>query len=72
AWSTFVRNHAQAVLACDFFVAVTATFRMFYIFVVLFTPREGSTPSSGTSVRGLRFSVGGLAGKIGRARLSVN
>ena len=34
-WSTFVRNHAGAVLACDFFVAVTATFRVFYIFVVL-------------------------------------
>jgi putative transposase len=28
AWSTFVRNHARAVLACDFFVAVTATFRI--------------------------------------------
>ena len=26
-WSTFVRNHASAVLACDFFVAITATFR---------------------------------------------
>jgi hypothetical protein len=26
AWSTFVRNHARAVLACDFFVVVTATF----------------------------------------------
>src|SRR4029453_2568980 len=25
-WSTFVRNHASAVLACDFCVAVTATF----------------------------------------------
>jgi transposase InsO family protein len=35
AWSTFVRNHAQSVLACDFFVAVTVTFRMLYIFVVL-------------------------------------
>jgi len=30
-----VRNHASAVLACDFFVAVTATFRVFYVFVVL-------------------------------------
>jgi putative transposase len=29
-WSTFVRNHASAVLACDFFVAITATFRVFY------------------------------------------
>jgi hypothetical protein len=34
-WSTFVRNHASAVLACDFFVAITATFRVFYVFVVL-------------------------------------
>jgi transposase InsO family protein len=34
-WSTFVRNHAGAVLACDFFVVVTATFRVFYVFVVL-------------------------------------
>jgi hypothetical protein len=26
AWSTFVRNHARSVLACDFFVAVTCRF----------------------------------------------
>src|SRR5205814_4069914 len=35
AWSAFVRNHARSVLACDFFVTVTATFRILYIFVVL-------------------------------------
>jgi transposase InsO family protein len=34
-WSTFVHNHANTVLACDFFVAISATFRMFYVFVVL-------------------------------------
>src|SRR6202011_4784373 len=34
-WSTFVRNHAHAVLACDFFVAATATFHVCYVFVVL-------------------------------------
>jgi hypothetical protein len=34
-WSTFVRNHAGSVLACDFFVVVTARFRVFYVFVVL-------------------------------------
>ena len=34
-WSTFVRNHASAVIACDFFVAITATFRVLYVFVVL-------------------------------------
>jgi putative transposase len=32
---TFLKNHAAAVLACDFFVAVTATFRMLYVFVVI-------------------------------------
>jgi putative transposase len=35
AWSTFVRNHARSMLACDFFVAVTATFRVVYVFVVM-------------------------------------
>ena len=35
AWSTFVRNHARDVLACDFFVTVTARFRLVYVFVVL-------------------------------------
>jgi hypothetical protein len=34
-WSTFVRNHARGMLGCDFFVVVTATFRVFYVFVVL-------------------------------------
>jgi transposase InsO family protein len=34
-WSTFVRTHAQAIVACDFCVAVTATFRFFYVFVIL-------------------------------------
>jgi len=34
-WKTFVRNHASAILACDFFVTVTASFRVLYILVVL-------------------------------------
>jgi putative transposase len=29
-WQTFVRNHAQAIVACDFCVVVTATFRLLY------------------------------------------
>jgi hypothetical protein len=32
-WATFLRNHAQAIIACDFLVAVTATFRIVYVFV---------------------------------------
>lgn len=34
-WATFVRNQAQALVACDFCVGVTATFRVLYVFVAL-------------------------------------
>ncbi len=34
-WSIFLKYHARAVLACGFFVVVTATFRMLYVFVVI-------------------------------------
>ncbi len=34
-WRTFVRNHAQAMVACDFCVVVTATFHLLYVFVVI-------------------------------------
>ena len=31
----FVRNHANAIIACDFFTSVTATFQALYVFVVI-------------------------------------
>src|SRR5206468_2559688 len=34
-WMTFVRNHAKAIIACDFFIVVTATFRLVYVFVIM-------------------------------------
>ena len=34
-WSTFIRNHAKGIVACDFCVAVTVTFRLLYVFVVI-------------------------------------
>jgi transposase InsO family protein len=34
-WRTFVRNHAQAIVACDFCAVITATFRLLYVFVVM-------------------------------------
>jgi putative transposase len=34
-WATILRNHAHAIIACDFLVAVTATFRQVYVFVVM-------------------------------------
>ena len=34
-WATLLRNHARAIIACDCFVAVTATFRLLYVFVLI-------------------------------------
>ena len=34
-WATFLRNHAHEIVACDFFVAVTAGFRILYVCVAL-------------------------------------
>jgi putative transposase len=34
-WLTFVRNNAQVIVACDFFVVVNATFRTLYVFVMM-------------------------------------
>lgn len=34
-WLAFVRNHAQAIVACDFFVLVTARFRILYVIMAL-------------------------------------
>jgi putative transposase len=34
-WMTFVRNHAKAIIAADFFIVVTATFRVLYVLVIM-------------------------------------
>ncbi len=34
-WSTFLKNHASAIVACDFCVVVTANFRVLYVFVLI-------------------------------------
>jgi transposase InsO family protein len=34
-WSTFIRNHAHELVACDFFVSITARFRILYVFVAV-------------------------------------
>ena len=34
-WMTFVRNHAQGMLACDFFVSITVRFHILYVFVIM-------------------------------------
>jgi putative transposase len=35
SWRTFVRNHAQSIVACDFLVVVTARFRTLYVFLLM-------------------------------------
>jgi hypothetical protein len=34
-WRTFVRNHAQSIVARDFLVVVTARFRTLYVFLLM-------------------------------------
>jgi hypothetical protein len=34
-WATFVKNHAKGIVACDFLVTVTASFRIMYVFVAM-------------------------------------
>ena len=34
-WSTFVRNHAKAIIATDFLTVVTARFQFLYVLVVM-------------------------------------
>jgi putative transposase len=34
-WSTFLKNHADAIIACDFCVVASATFRILYVLVVM-------------------------------------
>jgi transposase InsO family protein len=34
-WSTLIHNEAKGIVACDFCVAVTATFRLLYVFVMI-------------------------------------
>ncbi|MCA1732925.1 MAG: integrase core domain-containing protein, partial [Acidobacteria bacterium] len=34
-WSTFIRNHAKAIVACDFAVSMTLSFEIVYIFVAM-------------------------------------
>jgi putative transposase len=34
-WVMFVRNHAQAIVACDFCTVITVSFRLLYVFVVM-------------------------------------
>jgi len=34
-WMTFMHNHAKAIIATNFFIVVTATFKLVYVFVIM-------------------------------------
>ena len=34
-WRTFLANHVPDIVACDFFIVPTVTFRLLYVFIVL-------------------------------------
>jgi putative transposase len=64
-WSTFLRLHARGIIACDFFVAVTATFRLLYVFIViehrsrrLIHCNVTAHPSAAWTLQQLREAVG--------------
>src|ERR1700732_4719119 len=68
-WSTFLQNHAKSILACDFFVAVTAAFRMLYVFVAiehgtrrLAHVNVTANPSADRTLQQLRAVVGDEGG----------
>jgi putative transposase len=64
-WSTFLRLHAQGIIACDFLVAVTATVQLLYVFVVI-EPRSRrlihcnitAHPSATWTLQQLREAIG--------------
>ena len=35
SWRSFLRNHTNDLVSIDFFVVLTATFRILYVFLVL-------------------------------------
>jgi putative transposase len=64
-WSTFLRLHGQGIIACDFLVTVTATFRLLYVFVViehrsrrLIHCNATAHPGSAWTLQQLRETVG--------------
>ncbi len=42
---TLVRNHAQTLLACYYLVAMTASFQVLYVFVIMEVGRTAKTVS---------------------------
>ena len=68
-WMTFLRNHAKAIVACDFFVVVTATFRVLCVLVLIQVGTPGivrqnvtSHPTAEWTLRQFREALPGTTG----------
>ena len=66
-WSTFLRLHAQGIIACDFFLPVTVTLRRLYVFVLiehrsrrLIHCNVTAHPTAAWTLQQLRESIGRL------------
>ncbi|MEO6710271.1 MAG: integrase, partial [Planctomycetota bacterium] len=80
-WGAFLRNHVGEILACDFFLVPTATFKTLIGFVVIELGRRRIVacdvtehPSAGwaaNTVRGAMVAVGRRAGYIVRDRDAI-
>jgi hypothetical protein len=46
SWRTFLTNHVGQVMAADFFVVPTVTFRLFFVLVILAHDRRGTFSST--------------------------
>jgi hypothetical protein len=65
-WLTFVRNHAQAMVDCDFFVVVTARFRILYVFVLMELGRRRILHCSVTDHPSAEWTLAAIAGSAPR------
>jgi hypothetical protein len=71
-WLTFVHNHAKVMVACDFFVVVTATFRTLYVFVILELETRRILHQNVTRSPDIRVDLAAVAGgAAGRPSVSV-
>ena len=67
-WANFSGNHAKAILACDFFLAVTVKFQTLHVFVViehgtrqLAHLNSTAHPTANRTLQQLRYVVGDRA-----------
>src|SRR6185369_7276420 len=70
-WLTFVHNHAKGIVACDFFVVVTASFRTLYVLVIMELGKLNSPPERDCAPNGGVHPATISRGFSGRASLSI-